>query len=101
MIREPKNPHIQEILKKHQKPLIKWLFIIVFIIFTGIILSVYYNEWHWFSRSGSLVVICGLLIAKWDVTSKIEEEKIDFLDPVIKRIFKEKDEAINSRKQRM
>jgi len=85
MIRQVENPYILELLNKHQKPLKKWPYIIALTILTGIMLSICNNEWHWFSRSGSLVVICGLFIAKLDLTTRINQEDIDFLDPVIIR----------------
>lgn len=76
-----KNPTIQRILQDYKKPLIKWFYIIPVIFITGIIISYYCNEWSWFSRSGSLIVICGLLIARWDFTNNINEENLDILNP--------------------
>jgi ABC-type methionine transport system permease subunit len=87
MIRHPKNQLIKELLNKHKKPLRKWPFIIGLIILTGIILSICDDQWNWLSRSGALVVICGLLIARWDFTSKINEEDLDsFLPSIIRNI---------------
>jgi len=82
---QPKNQIILDILKEHEKPLRKWPYIIGFIFIVGIILSFYNNEGSWFSRSGSLIVICGLLIARWDFTSKIYEEDLNSLNPSIIR----------------
>jgi len=96
--KEVLNPTVLEMLKEHQKPLRKWPFIIVFIILFGIILSICNNEWSWFSRSGSLVVICGLLSARWDFTNKINEENLDILDPVIIRNMKKNGGIINAQR---
>jgi hypothetical protein len=94
MIREPKNPLIKDLLNKHKKPLRKWPFIIGLIILTGIILSICNDNWNWFSRSGALVVICGLLIARWDFTNKINEEDLDSIFPSIIRNIKKKDGTV-------
>jgi hypothetical protein len=90
MVSEPQNQLIQAVLKKHQEPLKKWPWIIISIFIFGVILSIYSDDWNWFSRSGSLVVVCGLFIAKWDLSRRVDEENLDFLDPVIIEVNKEK-----------
>jgi len=90
------NQIILDILKEHEKPLRKCPYIIGFIFIVGIILSFYNNEWSWVSRSGSLIVIYGLLIARWDFTNKIHEGDLNSLDPSIIRNCKKFDLIIDA-----
>jgi hypothetical protein len=48
--------------------IVAWLFAIV-IVSMGIGFSLYYNNWDIFARSGSLIVVCALLLALFDYTS--------------------------------
>ena len=49
----------------------------------GVLVSVNFDNWHWFSRSGSLIVICGLFIAKWDFENLIKENDLGILESSI------------------
>lgn len=34
---------------------------------TGMLLSLRFGEWNWFARSGSLVVVIGILLTSWQL----------------------------------
>lgn len=69
---------MQEIINKLDKPypqfrLEKKVFWAVFLIFTsGVALSFALTDWQYFERSGSLIVIVGVLLALRDVNGKID-----------------------------
>ena len=49
----------------------------------GLWLSLWTGDWRWFSRSGSLIVVCGLALAKWDFESVIRNDNLDEFDAMI------------------
>lgn len=51
----------------------------------GVVLSLWLDEWGWFSRAGSLIVLCGLILANWEYFSLTIGDMLEFAHPVVKR----------------
>lgn len=46
----------------------------------GVALSVLLNDWHWFARSGSLVVVAGILLTSWQLIDNAQRLDVHFSD---------------------
>ena len=78
-----KNPEEQALIFKMIVPLVIGVIAAILIISVGISLSIYLQNWNWFSRFGSLVVVSGLFLAKWDFENLIMESDLTFVDKII------------------
>lgn len=42
----------------------------------GLLLSLTFNDWHWFGRSGSLVVVAGILLTSTEIVAHLHNLRL-------------------------
>lgn len=87
MDRYPKNPALQEILRFYDPPIKIAVISCIVSAALGIMLSYRFNDWDWFTRSGSLIVVFGLILAKWDLGNIVSDDRLEKTNQTIMKVF--------------
>jgi NADH:ubiquinone oxidoreductase subunit K len=93
-----------QVIHKELTPLIHSIIVSVIVIVLGVILSFISKDWTWFSRSGSLLVVIGIIVAANDINKSLAVlEDSKFSEQILERIKEIRPDVeeneINNRKE--
>jgi hypothetical protein len=69
----------------------------ILVLIVGILISLITSNWLWFSRSGSILVVIGVLMTAYDIESSLKNTK--FLEFILKEMEARKKYVTNDEKE--